>query len=326
MRITILVDNRLSDSATEFAPNASVSTAKLQNEHGLSLFITTDDGEDIICDTGASGLFLENAQKLGIDPQIADFAFISHAHNDHTGGLKALLAAYDDIPIFMSINAFKYNCYSNRQRQPLQGSNEPNNLPNSSNEPNRLDGLKMRDISIDQSILKDYPYSSIRYIDHSQWVTDSIAVICNGTKDKTSKSEQTSKYNLPIGNRHLYKKPINSDEIVLDDFDHEMSLAIKTLEGLIIISSCTHSGAANIIKDCIDFTGQTKIRAFVGGLHLVNHPDVKEEALAVLHELTSLYPEMKIITGHCTCDEAIKVMEENSPMVSHFYTGLSLDF
>jgi 7,8-dihydropterin-6-yl-methyl-4-(beta-D-ribofuranosyl)aminobenzene 5'-phosphate synthase len=59
-------------------------------EHGLSLYLETDN-KKILFDTGQSGLFLQNAEKLGIHIEDIDSLVISHGHYDHTGGLYPFL-------------------------------------------------------------------------------------------------------------------------------------------------------------------------------------------------------------------------------------------
>jgi len=59
-------------------------------EHGLSFYLETEDRK-ILFDTGQSGLFLQNAEKLGVTIEDIDILVLSHGHYDHTGGLYPFL-------------------------------------------------------------------------------------------------------------------------------------------------------------------------------------------------------------------------------------------
>lgn len=74
-------------------------------EHGLSLWIEAC-GKKLLFDSGADGLFLENAARLGIDPGQADFAVLSHGHYDHGGGLPAFFAANSRARAYVRRGAF----------------------------------------------------------------------------------------------------------------------------------------------------------------------------------------------------------------------------
>lgn len=82
----------------------------LGSEHGLSFYIELDDRK-ILFDTGASGLFAENAKKLGVDLSAVDIVIISHGHYDHGGGLTRFLEINTKAKIYISRNAFG-NYYS----------------------------------------------------------------------------------------------------------------------------------------------------------------------------------------------------------------------
>jgi 7,8-dihydropterin-6-yl-methyl-4-(beta-D-ribofuranosyl)aminobenzene 5'-phosphate synthase len=84
-------------------------------EHGLSIYIETENSK-ILFDTGQSGLFLQNANKMGVLIEEIDSLVLSHGHYDHTGGLypfleknkKARVYAKKDIfiPKYKSRNRF----------------------------------------------------------------------------------------------------------------------------------------------------------------------------------------------------------------------------
>jgi 7,8-dihydropterin-6-yl-methyl-4-(beta-D-ribofuranosyl)aminobenzene 5'-phosphate synthase len=53
-------------------------------------------------DTGTNGqILLQNMQVLGIDPASVQVVVISHAHQDHTGGLAAFLAVSSRPPVYL---------------------------------------------------------------------------------------------------------------------------------------------------------------------------------------------------------------------------------
>jgi 7,8-dihydropterin-6-yl-methyl-4-(beta-D-ribofuranosyl)aminobenzene 5'-phosphate synthase len=74
-------------------------------EHGLALYIETEN-KKILFDTGQSGLFLQNAQKLGINIEDIDILILSHGHFDHTGGLYPFLEKNSKAKVYAKQNIF----------------------------------------------------------------------------------------------------------------------------------------------------------------------------------------------------------------------------
>ena len=87
-RIIILSDNR-------------TDTPLLGTEHGLSAYMEYG-GRRYLLDTGASDLFMLNAEKLGVDLGEVDYCLISHGHNDHIGGLSAFLEMNHKAKVILS--------------------------------------------------------------------------------------------------------------------------------------------------------------------------------------------------------------------------------
>ena len=68
--------------------------------HGLSMYIETAQHK-ILFDMGPDAQFIDNAAALGVDLTKVDIAFLSHAHNDHCGGLEAFLKLNDHAKVYM---------------------------------------------------------------------------------------------------------------------------------------------------------------------------------------------------------------------------------
>ena len=75
-------------------------------EHGLSLYIECLD-KKLLFDTGQTGLFAENAERLGIDLSSVDICVLSHGHYDHGGGLKRFFELNRSAKVYMSRYAFE---------------------------------------------------------------------------------------------------------------------------------------------------------------------------------------------------------------------------
>ena len=72
----------------------------LKSDWGFSCLIEIENGT-ILFDTGGKGnILLSNMEKLDVDPRIIGKIAISHEHEDHNGGLKALVPFIDDIELY----------------------------------------------------------------------------------------------------------------------------------------------------------------------------------------------------------------------------------
>lgn len=95
------------------------------------------------------------------------------------------------------------------------------------------------------------------------------------------------------------------DDIVKD----EISLAVKTEKGLVVISGCSHAGICNIVENAKKICKTNKILAVVGGFHLTNKIDRAEKVVLKLKELGV----ENCYTGHCISDECASIICKHLP-------------
>ncbi len=94
------------------------------------------------------------------------------------------------------------------------------------------------------------------------------------------------------------------EEDVLED---DMSAALLTEKGLIIISGCAHSGIINSVNHMKDVTGCDKVLAVIGGFHLGGaSSDRIEQTVAGLKKICPEY----VCAGHCTGDNALRELKQ----------------
>ena len=102
MQLTVLIDNIPSPCGS------------LHHEHGLAMHFAYK-GKSFLVDTGASALFADNARALGIDIADVDYLVLSHAHADHTGGLRAFLELNSKAQVYLSHDVIGSSFFSTRR-------------------------------------------------------------------------------------------------------------------------------------------------------------------------------------------------------------------
>jgi len=175
-------------------------------EHGLSLALTTR-ARTVLFDAGASGLFAQNAQKLGVDLRAVDLMVLSHGHYDHGGGIPAFLSLNKTAKLYVRQGAFD---------------------PRFAREP---DGAS-RDIGLDPA-LADEP----RVV-----LTPERHMIGEGME---LFSGVEGSWPLPPGNAELFA--MEDGRPVPDRFGHEQNLAVREDGMLALFCGCAHRGVLNIL-------------------------------------------------------------------------------
>jgi 7,8-dihydropterin-6-yl-methyl-4-(beta-D-ribofuranosyl)aminobenzene 5'-phosphate synthase len=97
----------------------------------------------------------------------------------------------------------------------------------------------------------------------------------------------------------------------------ELSLAINTPHGLVVVVGCSHPGVEEILRAASGLNSH--IHMLLGGLHLVKAPDAEIERLAsALHDQWKID---RIAPGHCTGEPAFAKLKQVFGD-SYVYAGL----
>ncbi len=163
-----------------------------------------------------------------------------------------------------------------------------------------------RDISLNHSLIKDNAERFV-FVREDTALNDSVSVI----------TTIPHKHPQPQANATLLKNDS------LDDFNHEIVVAVNTLYGVVIISPCSHNGVLNTLDACSHLGN---ISHYIGGTHLVDDFDNSEDLTHLTSTIKHNHPSLTLISGHCTGESAKSAFKSvlNDKFIE-FYTGFILE-
>ena len=262
MNATVLVDNE--------------ATGSCSSEWGLSVLIE-ENGMKVLLDTGATGMFAENAEILKIDLREVDAAVLSHAHFDHSGGFDEFFAINSKAKLYMHESASE-DCYSQKP-----------------------EGLEY--IGIPLGVLERHR-QRIERVSETRKIADGFWILPHSTPELSKVGKAAGMLRRKAGGGG---EPTEED-MVPDDFSHEVSLVVELAGGgIAVFSSCSHAGADVVVREAQKAWPQERIRAVVGGFHLYQTPEPQVREFA--RRLKETGVEL-VCTGHCTGAEALRVLTE----------------
>jgi len=231
----------------------------LMAEHGFSLLVEWDR-ERVLFDTGQGLVLTHNAQALDVDLSAVEKIVLSHAHYDHTGGLKAVLALGGKKEVFGHPALFE------RKVVVREG--------------------KRLDIGFPQSREELEVLGAAFHLSEKP-VEIADGVMTTGQVTRTTAFEQVDALFQVERNGAL-----THDEI-LDD----LSLILRSSEGLVLLLGCCHAGLINTLRHVVQLTGERHFRAVIGGTHLISADEAR--MVRTIEALRSFEIE-RLFVGHCT--------------------------
>jgi 7,8-dihydropterin-6-yl-methyl-4-(beta-D-ribofuranosyl)aminobenzene 5'-phosphate synthase len=169
----------------------------------------------------------------------------------------------------------------------------------------------LRYIGLDKGLLKEH-HARIEMITENQEAAPGLHLL----------TTIPDSYPKPDGDLRL--QMLSDEGLRPDDFKHELVTVLADEKGLVVLSGCAHNGVLNMIAAVREAFPDETIQAVIGGFHL--HHEDREAILAVGEKL--LAEEIPaIISGHCTGDKAVKLLENClGERFQQLYTGMHLSF
>jgi len=226
-----------------------------------------------------------NFELLGIEPAAINGLILSHGHRDHFGGLDGFVrqhrgAMRDDLSLYVGGETiFRPKWLREGGETVLWGAVDREELR----------AHKVVSICCPQPRALEGAFTS-GYIERTSFeeVTGGSLVM----EDHYTEAERQGKL----------VKDTHPDE-------HATCYIVKG-RGLVVISSCGHTGIVNTVRSAMAAANVDKVHAVIGGFHLGTAP--KEYLQHTLDELGRIDPDV-ILPMHCTGDAFIAMLRERMP-------------
>lgn len=306
---------------TTLIENDSLST-ELACEPGLSLYIETP-AATLLFDTGDSGKFLNNAEKLQCDLTAVDHIIISHGHHDHAGGVKPLIT-------YLQKEQAVHTPAQKAGGTPAFWTGTGFTLPKFARSP---EGLRPNGINFSEAWLQAQGISwncveaGKTEISPGIWLVTGFSprnpleplnprfVVSKGAGSRKSYEDETFRET-----KSSEMLPAEGDQLEacqLDDFHDEVLLVLETSKGLVVLVGCSHPGILTMLQT-VNRLFSEPLYALMGGLHL---KDADETRITGVVEALKDLGIKKLGVSHCTGTSAVKVLRENLPEFFENHAG-----
>lgn len=260
--VTVLADNTV----------ATPDPKGLRGEWGFAAAV-----DDVLFDTGQTGVALHNAALLD-RPLDFEAIVLSHAHYDHTTGLRPLLNHLNDPDVYCHPSVWEPR-YADPEDY---GWPRPIGLPYARTE-----------IAADATV-----------VEHRDPVEVAEGIMALGEIPRHHDDAAVGKVRRDDADADRPRPEALVDDRVPDD----QALAVDTGAGVAVILGCGHAGLRNTIEYAEEVMGGT-VRYVLGGTHLV-----VLDAEAVHGVADWLQGRLDVFAGtHCTGFEASAILRQRLP-------------
>ena len=274
----------------------------LVSEHGLGYYLESFVGDDrraMLLDFGNTYENLSrNYAALKIDAASVDALILSHGHADHYGGFVGLADATPEwADRGLSLYAGGEDTFCRRWNVAPDGSRSGGAQLDEADIEARGVGIVL---AKDPAVVADHAAISgqiPRTTDFETALVDGLPV---SATLQAGRVEVGAKGSICGDVSHFQPTMTESaqGDIVPDNFQGEIATVYNVRDrGLVIISSCGHSGIVNTIQHVQAITGINKVHAVVGGIHLAAAPD------AIVAKTADAFQQIQpdyFVPMHCT--------------------------
>lgn len=240
--------------------------AAMRKDWGFSALVEVA-GKRILFDTGDDrDIFAANVKAKGVDLTNLDFVVLSHRHADHMAGLSHVLGVNPKVKIYAPQDGLGG----------IYGSSIPSSFYRKDGslppEMRYYDGRPPDILKLGRA----WQDANIELIDKTTEIAPGITLIA------------------------LVSETPGTGEL------KELSLAINTPDGLVLVVGCSHPGIEKIVEAAAAIN--PKIHLVAGGFHLVVAPD---DAIGkIVAALKDTFKVENVAPGHCTGEPTFAALKQ----------------
>ncbi len=232
-------------------------------EHGFSAFVETDQG-NFLFDTGSGHSIVLNSLLLNKDLKSLTKIFLSHGHQDHTGGLPEVLKLKGRVDVHAHPHVLLDRIAVTKEN---------------GEEVKRFIGIPFKRTYLEAL--------GANFIFNTGLLEAAKGIFFTGEIPRRTAFEKPDPRLLTETDGKRAQDPLWDDQ----------SLVLDTDKGLVVLLGCAHSGIVNILNHVALKTGKENFYAILGGTHLdFLTPEQLEESINVLKKMDL----QKVGVSHCT--------------------------